>query len=156
MVALFLAGAAGAASASPSADFRKQCDKLLTQKGKTKEAQRLHTLFKAHWEYSMREFPESATWRGYPGQNQRWTDYSLVSVARRKDDTQTALKVVQSINRTKLSVADQLNFDLFNRNLELAHAAVPTASFGNFADGWNPAQPDVDVTNDASTQGVGL
>lgn len=122
MVAIFLAGAAGAASASPSADFRKQCDKLLTQKGKTKEAQRLHTLFKAHWEYSMREFPESATWRGYPGQNQRWTDYSLVSVARRKDDTQTALKVVQSINRTKLSVADQLNFDLFNRNLELEHA----------------------------------
>ena len=122
MAALFLTGVFGAALASPTADFRKRCDELLNQKSKTKEAQRLHALFGAHWEYSMREFPESATWRGYPGQNARWTDYSMESIVQRKDDTQTALKVVQSIDRAKLSVADQLNFDLFKRNLDLERA----------------------------------
>jgi hypothetical protein len=49
-----------------------ECDVLLNKKGVEKE--RLNALFKAHWEYSMREFPESATWRGYPGQDDRWTD----------------------------------------------------------------------------------
>ena len=122
MAALFLTGVFGAALASPTADFRKRCDELLNQKSKVKEAQRLHALFEAHWEYSMREFPESATWRGYPGQNARWTDYSMESIVQRKDDTQTALKVVQSIDRAKLSVADQLNFDLFKRNLDLERA----------------------------------
>jgi len=122
MATLFLAGVVGAVTASPSTDFRKRCDELLNQKDKAKEAQRLHALFGAHWKYSMREFPESATWRGYPGQNDRWTDYSPESVDQRKGDTQTALKVVQSIDRAKLSVADQLNFDLFKRNLELERA----------------------------------
>ncbi|SVC16973.1 uncharacterized protein METZ01_LOCUS269827, partial [marine metagenome] len=122
MAAFFLAGVVGAATASPSTDFQKHCTELLNRKGKVKGVQRLHTLFKAHWEYSMREFPESATWRGYPGQNDRWTDYSLESVNQRKDDTLRALKIVQSIDRAKLSVADQLNFDLFKRNLELERA----------------------------------
>ena len=97
-----------------------ECDVLLNKKGVEKE--RLNALFKAHWEYSMREFPESATWRGYPGQDDRWTDYSLESVERRKGDTRAALAVARSIDRAKLPAADQLNLDLFKRKLELEQA----------------------------------
>ena len=100
-------------SASPTDGFLKTADQLLNQKGKVAEAKRLHALFDADWQYSMTEFPESATWRGYPGQNDRWTDYSLGSVGQRKQDTLKALAVIKSIDRGKLSAADQLNFDLF-------------------------------------------
>jgi uncharacterized protein (DUF885 family) len=109
-------------AATPSTVFTKRCDELIGQKGKVAEAKRLHALFKADWEYSMTEFPESATWRGHPGQNDRWTDYSFESVGQRKSDTLKALAVIKSIDRAKLSEADQLNFDLFLRGLSVAKA----------------------------------
>jgi len=106
-------------AASPSTVFIKHCDELIGQKGKVPAAKQLHALFKADWEYSMTEFPESATWRGHPGQNHRWTDYSLESVDQRKTDNLKALAVMGSIDRAKLSAADQLNFDLFLRGLSV-------------------------------------
>ncbi len=109
-------------AASPSTVFTKRCDELIGQKGKATETKRLHALFDADWKYSMTEFPESATWRGYPGQNHRWTDYSLESVDHRKTDNLKALAVMGSIDRAKLSAADQLNFDLFLRGLSVAKA----------------------------------
>jgi len=108
--------------ASPSAMFTKRCEGLLKQKGKVSDTKRLHGLFEAQWEYTMEEFPESATWRGYKGQNARWTDYSLESVAQRKTDTVSALSVIESISRKQLSEADQLNFDLFKRSLLIEKA----------------------------------
>jgi uncharacterized protein (DUF885 family) len=119
---LTLAFAFSLSAASPSVTFTKRCDQLLDQKGKVSDAKRLHVLFDAQWEYSMKEFPESATWRGYKGQNARWTDYSLESVGQRKTDTATALSVIESIDRGKLSEADRLNFDLFKRSLSIEKA----------------------------------
>jgi uncharacterized protein (DUF885 family) len=109
-------------AASPTDGFLKTANQLLDQKGKVAEAKRLHTLFAADWKYSMAEFPESATWRGVAGQNHRWTDYSLESVAARKQVTRTALAVLKSIDRAKLTPADQLNFDLFLRGQSVADA----------------------------------
>ncbi|HEX9611533.1 MAG TPA: DUF885 domain-containing protein, partial [Gemmatimonadales bacterium] len=54
---------------------------------------------------------------GYPGQNARWTDNSAEALARRKRDLGTALDVLRTIGRPRLSPADQLNYDLFHRNL---------------------------------------
>ena len=48
------------------------------------EPARLHRLFDLNWEYRMLEFPTFATYAGYPGQDDRWTDHSLDAVARRK------------------------------------------------------------------------
>ena len=62
----------------------------------------------------MTEYPEWATDVGFPGQNQRWTDNSLEAIERRKRELQTPLKVVKTIDRTKLSPGDELNYDLFN------------------------------------------
>ena len=70
----------------------------------------------------MKEFPESATWRGYEGQNARWTDYSLESVSQRKADTMKALSVMESTDRKQLSEKDRLNFDLFKRSLSIEKA----------------------------------
>ena len=109
-------------AASPTDVFNKTCDTLLDQKGKVADVKRLHALFDADWQYSMTEFPESATWRGVVGQNHRWTDYSVESVAQRKQVTRTTLAVLKSISRTKLKPADQLNFDLFLRGQTVADA----------------------------------
>jgi uncharacterized protein (DUF885 family) len=96
--------------------FEQQCARLAGSPGK--DAERLHELFKLDWEYSMREHPERATDVGYPGQNDRWTDQSLEAIERRKRELQGPLKVIQSVDRSKLSPTDQLNYDLFKKNLE--------------------------------------
>jgi uncharacterized protein (DUF885 family) len=96
--------------------FEKACADLASQKGN--DETRLHELFKLDWDHGMRESPESATEVGYPGQNDRWTDWSVTAVARRKQETAAPLKAIQSIERAKLGEPDQLNYDLFRRNAE--------------------------------------
>src|SRR5437016_14403987 len=77
---------------------------------------RLHQLFAQQWDYTMREYPEFATSVGYPGQNARWTDYSLEAIARRKRELNDPLNALRTIDRTKLSANDQLNYDLFRHD----------------------------------------
>ena len=98
--------------------YETDCDKLA--KSRAKDAVRLHQLFDLDWNHSLIESPEFATDVGYPGQNDRWTDNSLEAIARRKREALAPLKVIKSINRNKLSPANQLNYDLFRRNSELA------------------------------------
>ena len=81
---------------------------------------RLHQLFAQQWDYTMREYPEFATSVGYPGQNARWTDYSLEAIARRKRELNDPLNALRTIDRAKLGPTDQLNYDLFRRNLTAA------------------------------------
>jgi len=81
---------------------------------------RLHQLVAQQWDYTMREYPEFATSVGYPGQNARWTDYSLEAIARRKRELNDPLNALRTIDRAKLRPTDQLNYDLFRRNLTVA------------------------------------
>ncbi|HEX5218013.1 MAG TPA: DUF885 family protein [Verrucomicrobiae bacterium] len=99
-------------------DFERECDKLAKSRGK--DTERLHKLFKLDWEHTMVESPEFATEVGYAGQNHRWTDNSLDAIARRKRELQSPLKVIKSINRNKLAAPDQLSYDLFRKNYEVA------------------------------------
>ena len=96
--------------------FERDCAKLAA--AKESDAKRLHELFKLHWDHTMLENPEFATAVGYPGQNDRWTDMSLVAIERRKRELQAPLRVVKSINRSKLNAGDQLNYNLFRKNTE--------------------------------------
>ena len=90
---------------------------LFAQQPSTPDSVLLHQLFTQRWEYTMREYPEFATSVGYPGQNARWTDYSLEAIARRKRELNDPLNVLRTIDRAKLRPPDQLNYDLFRRNL---------------------------------------
>ena len=78
---------------------------------------RLRQLFAQNWAYTMHEYPEFATAVGYPGQNARWTDNSLEAIARRKRELNDPLSALRAIDRAKLGATDQLNYDLFRRNL---------------------------------------
>src|SRR5439155_6149399 len=94
--------------------FEQDCAKLASRTGN--DAGRLWELFKLDWDHTMRENPEFATEVGYPGQNDRWSDVSLEAIERRKRELHAFMKVVQSVDRSKLNPVDQLNFDLFKKN----------------------------------------
>jgi uncharacterized protein (DUF885 family) len=84
------------------------------------ESDRLHQLFALDWERTMEENPEFATYVGYPGFNDRWTDFSAEAVEKRKAEVQWPLSVLRKIDRAKLSHQEQLFYDLARRNLERA------------------------------------
>src|SRR5438046_2263989 len=79
------------------------------------ESARLGAVFRLNWEYVMTEFPEFATYVGYPGQNARWTDHSLQAIERRKREREDPLAVVKTIRRDRLSPTDRLNYDQIGR-----------------------------------------
>src|SRR6266550_440081 len=89
---------------------------LTGQQANAPDSVRLHQLFAQNWAYTMREYPEFATAVGYPGQNARWTDYSLEAIARRKRELNDPLTALRAIDRARLNPTDQLNYDLFRRN----------------------------------------
>src|SRR5688500_7642584 len=93
---------------------------LVALAGRVEDGQRLHRLFAAHWDYSMREYPEAATWFGYPGQNHRWTNLSLEAIDRRNRELENPARVLASIDRARLSPADQVHHDLFKRGVDEA------------------------------------
>ena len=101
-------------------DYRNKCNELIMAGQSIEEDQRLWQLFDANWKYQMEASPESATWRGYPGQNHRWSDLSLQALNDGKEIDGLTLKTILSVKRSKLSEENQLNYDLFRRNAEMA------------------------------------
>src|SRR5688500_7771057 len=94
----------------------EQTTRRLTESAADASAtERLHRLFAADWDYTMREYPEAATWFGYPGQGHRWTDVSLQAIDRRNRELENPTRVLATIDRARLSPADQVSFDLFRR-----------------------------------------
>jgi len=99
-------------------DWPARYHAITAKKGTTADSVRLRALFDLDWEYGNIEYPEGATYSGFPGQNGRWTDNSLEAIARRKKEQQLPLEVISSIDRAQLSVNDQLNYDLFKKNTQ--------------------------------------
>ena len=100
--------------------YRKQCADIIAAKGQADEGRRLWNLFEANWEYRMIAMPESATWRGYPGQNHRWSNLSMEAIADGKESARQTLKAILSFDRANLSEDNRLNYDLFRRDAEMA------------------------------------
>jgi uncharacterized protein (DUF885 family) len=80
----------------------------------------LYPLFDAEWDYSMQQSPEGASELGDRRWNDRWSDESLGAYTRRYAHNREVLTDLKKINRTNLSAADQLNYDLFRKNYERA------------------------------------
>src|SRR5256885_2234019 len=111
---------AGASAQQPPSgrSFHDRYAELVANPRHVSDSARLSELFRVNWEYVMTEFPEFATYVGYPGQNARWTDNSLQAIERRKRELEEPLAVVKAIRRDRLSSTDRLNYDLFRRRLE--------------------------------------
>ena len=81
-------------------------------------ARSLRKLLDEEWEWTMRENPTWASTLGDRRYNDRWEDASLENVARQQEHRVETQKRLQSIERSKLSEADRLNYDLFRKDLE--------------------------------------
>jgi uncharacterized protein (DUF885 family) len=87
-------------------------------RSKAKDPQKLHRLFDLAWQYDNAERPELATSRGVPGHNHQWADESLEAIERRKRETVSLGQALSVIDRRKLDANDQLNYDLFRRDVD--------------------------------------
>jgi uncharacterized protein (DUF885 family) len=90
------------------------------------DSARLHALFALDWEYTNVESPETATFTGYPGQDDRWTDYSVAALARRRRELADRATALRAIDRRRLGAADRLSYDIFARD---AREALDGARF---------------------------
>lgn len=83
------------------------------------ESEKLKALIEQEWEWRLREFPTQATYVGDPRFNDRLPDLSREAIERRKADRRRFLEAIVAIDRSKLTPADLLNYDLMRRDLEL-------------------------------------
>lgn len=89
----------------------------------------LYALFDSTWEQNLRDSPTLASYLGDKRYNGRWTDVSLAAFAKRHQNRIDTLNTLKKINRAQLSVSDQLNYDLFKKDLEEAIEANKFQAF---------------------------
>jgi uncharacterized protein (DUF885 family) len=78
----------------------------------------LNKLFEEEWDWTMRENPTFASTLGDRRFNDRWPDASLEAIERRQQHRLQTLARLKGIDRARLNAADQLNYDLFRKDLE--------------------------------------
>lgn len=98
IAAIFLALTACSASADPAEDFASLLDEA--------------------WEWQLDEHPVRASMLGDRRANDRWGDNSLQAIERRHQEQRTFLKRLSAIDAAALDAPDQLNYDLFRRQLQ--------------------------------------
>lgn len=108
---LLLAVALATALAVPPAFAAQDATAPVTARNAATAA--LHALFEEEWERDLRESPETASQRGDRRYNDRWTDLDLAAIARREATDREVLQRLRAIDRSQLSPADQLNYDVF-------------------------------------------
>lgn len=80
----------------------------------------LKELFDSEWERGLRENPVNASYLGDRRYNDLWPELSLAQIEKSHQADRAVLKRLAGIKRAALSQADQLNFDLFKTDYELA------------------------------------
>ncbi|HEX7177207.1 MAG TPA: DUF885 domain-containing protein [Pyrinomonadaceae bacterium] len=88
--------------------------------GQAGAGRQLHAIFDAEWQWTMQEYPTFASSLGDLRYNDRWTDISVEAYERRHRHRQDVLARLSRLERARMSPADQLNYDLFKKDLELA------------------------------------
>lgn len=104
-------------TAQETPDLTAEFQAIIDNESADSDSVRLHQLLDLSWKYGMVTYPEGATYEGYPGQNDRWTDISLAAIDRRKEDTRLHLKAAESINVANLGRTDKLTWALFRNDL---------------------------------------
>jgi len=78
------------------------------------------TLLDEAWQWQLAEYPVFASRLGDRRYNDRWTDLSLDAFEQRHESRREFLRRLRSIDPATLSSSDQLNYDLFGRQLQNA------------------------------------
>jgi uncharacterized protein (DUF885 family) len=117
--ALLLAATVARAAVPPDvARYAQIFEKFPATQGQGSESERLKKLFDLSWELQMHASPEYATFLGYPGLNDRWSDLSPESIEFGRRLNRTQETALTSIDRARLTPAEQVNYDLSLHHLE--------------------------------------
>ena len=79
---------------------------------------RLHALFAAEWQWTLKTQPTFASYLGDKRYNHLWPDLSLKAIERRHQHRVDVLKKLNTIPYDKLSAADKVNYRLFKLDYE--------------------------------------
>ncbi|HSA93904.1 MAG TPA: DUF885 domain-containing protein [Terriglobales bacterium] len=90
---------------------------LAQHEGHNPATHALHGLFAAEWDYAMEQNPTWASQLGDRRWNDRWDDLSLAAIEARHQHDLGVLEKLKQIDRAQLSSADQLNYDLFQKDV---------------------------------------
>jgi uncharacterized protein (DUF885 family) len=88
-------------------------------------SQQLNALFDREWARDLADDPLLASYRGDSRFNDRWPDLTEHARERRNRLDRAALQTLRSIDRTHLNAGQQLNYELFQRQIEDRLAAFP-------------------------------
>ena len=88
-------------------------------------AQQLYALFERTWEAELAADPQSATYLGDTRYNDRWTDLSMAAIEKRTAADRAVLDSLATIPRAALTPAEQLDYDLFEREYRQRLATAP-------------------------------
>ncbi|MEY2482987.1 MAG: hypothetical protein QOK24_1515 [Verrucomicrobiota bacterium] len=84
----------------------------------TEASKSLNAFFEAEWNYEMEQSPARASSMGDRRWNDRWGDQSLEAIRKREEHEKQALAGLSKFDRANLPLTDQLNYDLFKKDLE--------------------------------------
>ena len=84
----------------------------------SESTKQLYVLFDSEWEKGLKNSPTFASSQGDRRYNTEWSDNSLTAIASRHQDNVATLEKIKKIDRSQLSVSDQLNYDLFKKRYE--------------------------------------
>src|SRR5258706_8424939 len=82
------------------------------------EVVRLHALFDRTWETQLKESPLFATSVGRHEYDDRLPSVTMADLERRHAQTKATLAELAGIDRSKLPVAEVVNYDIFKQRLE--------------------------------------
>lgn len=88
-------------------------------------AKQLYALFERTWEAELAADPQSATYLGDSRYNDRWTDLSVAAIEQRVASDRATLASLKTIPREALTPAEQLDYDLFEREYRQRLATAP-------------------------------
>ncbi len=114
---LLTAAVAGAAVPPDVVEYGKKLEQFPATQGQGSESERLKKLFDLLWELQMHASPEYATYVGYPGLNDRWSDLSPESIEFGRRLNPVIEGDLASIDRAKLTPSEQVNYDLSLRHV---------------------------------------
>ncbi len=105
---------------STSAVAKDNCAKFSKAVAQGTESKKLHTFLDVQWTYLMTEYPEWATYVGFPGQDGKLSDISTPALERRRKESVCIRDTLKKIQRKSLNTTDKVTLDLALRHAELS------------------------------------
>src|SRR5216683_2354706 len=93
------------------------------------EVKRLHALFDRNWETRLKESPLFATSVGRHEYDDRLPSVTMADLERRQAQRKATLASLAKIDRSKLPQAEQVNYDIFKRQID---ESIESFDFGDY------------------------